>query len=98
MEVCPVCGLPKTLCVCKTIEKEEARIKIFVEKRRFGKPTTIIEGITNNPKEIVSKLKQKLACGGTFKRNHIELQGNHKDKVKEILIKLGYKEDQIEII
>jgi len=95
-EICPVCGLPKSLCICKTIEQAEQKIKIFVEKRRFGKPTTIIEGI-NNGKEIIKQLKAKLACGGTVKNNHIELQGNHKNKLKEILIKLGYSEDQIEI-
>jgi translation initiation factor 1 len=96
-EVCPVCGLPKALCVCKTIEKEEAKIRISVEKRRFGKFTTIIEGIKENPKELASKLKQKLACGGTYKNNRIELQGNHKDKLKEILVELGYKQEQIEV-
>jgi translation initiation factor 1 len=96
-EVCPVCGLPKSLCVCKAIEKEEAKIKIFVEKRRFGKVATIIEGIEKNPKEIASKLKQRLACGGTYKNNRIELQGNHKDRLKEILVELGYKREQIEV-
>ncbi|MBI2005205.1 MAG: stress response translation initiation inhibitor YciH, partial [Candidatus Aenigmarchaeota archaeon] len=37
------------------------------------------------------------ACGGTVKEGHIELQGNHKNKAKEILVKLGYSEEQIEI-
>jgi translation initiation factor 1 len=97
-EVCKICGLPKSLCTCRAREREEVKIKIFTERRRFGKLTTVIEGITENPKQIASKLKQRLACGGTFKKNHIELQGNHKDRVKEILIEFGYSEDQIEII
>ena len=96
--VCPKCGLPLELCICKTIEREAEKIRVYVEKRRFGKPTTIIEGIKENPKEIVSKLKSKLACGGTFKKGHIELQGDHRNKIKEILVKLGYNEEQIEII
>ncbi len=97
-EVCSKCGLPKEICVCAAIEKEKQKIRIFIEKRRFGKPTTIIEGITENTKEIVSQLKQKLACGGTFKDNHIELQGDHRMKLKEILLKMGYSEEQIELI
>ncbi|NOX71808.1 MAG: stress response translation initiation inhibitor YciH, partial [Candidatus Micrarchaeota archaeon] len=28
-EICPKCGLPKDLCVCTTIAKEEEKIKIY---------------------------------------------------------------------
>jgi translation initiation factor 1 len=49
-------------------------------------------------KEITSQLKQKLACGGTFKKGHIELQGDHRAKIKELLVRLGYSEDLIEIV
>ena len=46
-------------------------------------------------KKIAKSLKNELACGGTFKDNMIELQGNHTKKVKEILVKLGFDEDSI---
>lgn len=95
--ICSRCGLPTDLCVCQIIEKEEERINIYIEKRRFNKPITIIEGIKENQKEILSQLKTKLACGGTFKKNHLELQGDHRSKIKELLVKLGYREEQIEI-
>ena len=97
-EICPVCGLPKpSLCVCGTIEKEEQKIKVFVEKRKFNKPITIIDGITANGKEISKQLKSKLACGGTFKDNRIELMGNHTPRIKELLVGLGYSKDQIDV-
>jgi len=96
-EICPKCGLPLDLCVCRVLEKEAQKIKVFVEKRRFGKNTTIIEGITDRPKEVLKFLKSKLACGGTYKNNHLELQGDHRAKIKDLLIQLGYKEEQIEI-
>lgn len=96
-EICSKCGLPKSLCVCKVIEKEVQKIRVFLEKRRFGKQATIIEGISEGSKEIASKLKQKLACGGTVKEGHIELQGDHRARIKDILVKLGYSEEQIEI-
>lgn len=95
-EVCKNCGLPLDLCVCKTIDREVQKIRISMEKRKFGKPVTIIEGINDNAKEVASQIKAKLACGGTFKDGHIELQGDHKSRLKGILVKLGYNEDQIE--
>ncbi len=100
VEICPVCGLPKDLCTCKTIEREEQRIKIFLDKRRYGKNVTIIDGITDvaSAKDIAKKLKKKLGCGGTVKEGVIELQGDHRKKVKEELQKMGYREDQIEVI
>lgn len=99
-EICPKCGLPKELCTCGVIEREERKIKIFVENRRFGKKTTIIEGIPEkkDAKQLASNLKSKLACGGTFKKGRIELQGDHRPRLKELLTNLGYDETQIEII
>lgn len=68
-------------------------------KRSFGKWVTIIEGITEdaNPKGIAKKLKSALACGGTYKEGKIEIQGNHKNKIKKLLIDAGFGEDQIEV-
>ena len=36
-EVCQDCGLPKDLCVCETIAKEQQKIEVSTEKRKFGK-------------------------------------------------------------
>jgi translation initiation factor 1 len=87
------------LCVCKTIAKEEAKIKVYGVKRSFGKAVTIIEGIDEkaNPKELSKKLKTKLSCGGTYKEGRIELRGNHKDKLKAILMEMGFPEDKIQV-
>lgn len=97
--ICDKCGLPKSLCVCETIAKEKEKIKILTVRRRFGKFITLVEGIGKDadPKRILKELKTRLACGGTMKDKSIELQGNHKQKVKGILIKLGFPEDQIDV-
>jgi translation initiation factor 1 len=98
-EVCPICGLPKDLCICKTIAKEEAKIKVYLVKRSFGKSVTIIEGIEEkaNPKDLAKKLKSKLACGGTYKNGKIELRGDHRNKLKNLLIEVGFPEEKIEV-
>jgi len=99
-EICPICGLPKDLCVCEEVAKEQQYIFIKVGKRRYGKEVTIIEGINSNEinlNELAKFLKSKLACGGTVKNGVIELQGNHISKVKELLVKKGFNPDRIKI-
>lgn len=96
-EICPTCGLPKNLCVCGEIAKESQKITIKIIRRRFGKKVTVVTGFDDEKtvKELSKTLKKKLACGGTAKDKEIELQGDHRKKVKEILIKEGYKEELI---
>ncbi len=98
MDICPKCGLPIQACVCKEIAKTEQRIKVKTDKRRYGKMMTLVDGLSNDVdmKEIAKTLKSELACGGTIKNSIIELQGDHRKKVKPILIKLGFPEDTIE--
>lgn len=97
-EICPKCGLPKELCTCDIREREVQKIRVLIERRKWGKPITIVEGVTENGKQLAKQLKSKLACGGTFKNGHIELQGDHRPKMKELLTKFGYETEQIEII
>lgn len=97
--ICPKCGLPQDLCVCETIAREQQKIEVKTEKRKFGKKYTIINGIKKdaNLDEIAKKLKTKFACGGTTKSGHIELQGDHKNRAKQALVELGFPEETIEI-
>ena len=97
MDICPKCGLPKQACICEEIAKSEQRITVSIEKRRFGKITTIISGLGKevNIKDLGKKLKNELACGGTVKDGTIELQGDHRKKIRQALIRLGFKEEQI---
>ncbi|WP_297186958.1 stress response translation initiation inhibitor YciH [Thermococcus sp.] len=84
----------------KEVLKEQQRIRVYIEKARYGKLKTIIEGIDEkefNLDEIAKKLKAKLACGGTAKNGRIELQGDHREKVKRLLANFGFSEDLIEV-
>ncbi|MAG21998.1 MAG: stress response translation initiation inhibitor YciH [Candidatus Diapherotrites archaeon] len=97
-DICPKCGLPQNLCVCQEIAKEEQKIKIKTDRRRFGKVVTIVSGLESsvNPTEIMKELKRKLACGGTAKDDEIILQGEHRAKVKDFLLSKGFKEELID--
>ncbi len=99
-EICVKCGLPKELCVCETIAKESQKITVKLVKKKFNKISTVVEGIDEkeiNLKELAKKLKSQFACGGTAKEGRIELQGDHKQKVKEILIQSGFASETIEV-
>ncbi len=98
MDICPKCGLPLQACVCKEIAKTEQRIKIEIDKRRYGKVITLVTGLSKDVdmKELAKNLKSELACGGTIKNDTIELQGDHRKKVKPALVKLGFPEETIE--
>ena len=99
--ICTKCGLPKELCVCETIAKEAHKITVMLVQKRYKKNVTIIKGIDTSKidiKQILKSLKSRLACGGTYKNNEIELQGDHRSRVKQILVKEGFPENIIEII
>ena len=99
-EICPVCGLPTELCVCEEMSKEQQRIRIRIENKRWGKKYTIIDGIDSKDmklNKLASQLKAKCACGGTAKNDQIMLQGDHRQVVREVLIDLGFPEENIEI-
>lgn len=92
-DICQVCGLPKEICVCEDIAREQQKISIAVDKRRYGKMMTVVDGVNPNEVDInalVSKLKSICACGGTIKEGKIELQGDHRTRVKETLEKMGF--------
>ncbi len=99
-DLCSVCGLPQDLCVCEEIAKEEQIIRVFLEKRRYGKNYTLVTGIDPNEVDLsalAKKLKSKLACGGTQKEGRIELQGDHRYKIKQILEDFGFPANNIEV-
>ncbi len=99
-EICQICGLVKELCVCETIAKESQKILVYIERKKFNKNYTIVEGIDEKEidlKDLAKKLKSELACGGTIKDGKIELQGEHKQKTKKILIDYGFALSSIEV-
>lgn len=100
MAVCEVCGLPDELCVCEDIARETQKIKVYTTKRRFGKLMTVIEGINDKDidlKELVKKFKTECACGGTTKDGRIELQGDHAEKARTMLMAAGFSPELINV-
>ena len=98
MEICPKCGLPEQACVCEQIAKSSQKIRVATEKKRYGKVVTTVTGFGSgiDVKQIAKDLKNKLACGGTCKGDSVELQGDHRNKIKGLLVEFGFDETSIE--
>lgn len=63
-------------------------------KGRKGKTVTVITGFQSKSEtlaELLKQLKNQCGSGGTIKDNTLEIQGDHKEKVVQILTNLGYK-------
>ncbi len=93
-DICSVCGLPKELCMCEEIAREQQSVRIYTDSRRYGKIVTVVDGIDSTDIDIddlARKLKNKCAAGGTAKEGKIELQGDHKKKVAQTLEEMGFK-------
>jgi translation initiation factor 1 len=90
--VCEVCGLPKEICVCEELSREQAPLRVRIDTRRYGKAVTVVEGFTDdaNVSSLAKELKRFVAAGGTVKDGHIELQGDHRHKVVAMLRGKGY--------
>ena len=97
MDIDPRFSLPSSANAFEEIAKSEQKIIISTVARRYGKLTTLVSGFDKSfdIKGTSKHLKEKLACGGTVKDGTIELQGNHKKQVKQILIDLGFSQDSI---
>jgi translation initiation factor 1 len=73
--------------------QQNVRIQVS-RKGKGGKTVTVITGFQASSETLTSLLKQlKSQCGsgGTVKENELEIQGDHKQKLLDILVKLGYK-------
>lgn len=99
-EICPTCGLPRDICVCGEISKEQQRIRVRLETRKWRRAVTIVNGINDKDTDLgrlAQKLKTFCACGGTAKNNEIILQGDHREKVRSYLVQIGYPETNVEV-
>ena len=63
-------------------------------KGRGGKTVTLVKNLVlseNDYKTLLKTIKQTCGSGGTLKEGVIEIQGDHREKIAELLRKLGYK-------
>lgn len=93
-DICSTCGLPDELCVCADVSKDQSSVEVHLDERRYGKEVTIVEGLDDldvDVKSLASELKSALACGGTYDDDYIELQGDHLNRIDDVLDERGFE-------
>lgn len=96
--ICPRCGWPERDCTCsgRSEETVPARpvAKVRVEKKgRGGKTVTVIDGLPRNTaflKELSQELRRACGTGGAVCETGVELQGDMRDRVREVLLRKGF--------
>lgn len=97
-KMCPSCGRAKKDCVCvkrSQPSKGDGTVRVYMERKgRKGKGVTVVKNIpldTHDLKLFAKQLKQRCGTGGTVKNSNIEIQGDFRDIILEILKTAGYK-------
>ena len=79
----------------QTLPKERQQLHVYFERAgRKGKTVTLIDGFIGTKddlKTLEKLLKSRCGTGGSSKDGQIVIQGNLVEKIKEILLKEGYK-------
>ena len=95
---CPECEKSIDECSCNpSANARDGLMTVRVSstnKGRKGKTVTLIKGLRMNHSELkdyAGKLKKKTGTGGSLKDGVIEIQGDYRDRIGEILKKDGWE-------
>ena len=97
--MCPVCRQPLSACTCRAaaqaVPAGDGVVRVSREtKGRGGKAVTLVRGLRLDAVALAAAGKQlRTACGsgGTVKDDVVEVQGDHVERVIELLTIEGYK-------
>ena len=77
-----------------TLPKEEQQLRVWLKRLGGGRLLTVVKEFVGADDELLSLgkvLKMKCSSGGTVKNGDILIQGDHRDKIVNLLNEKGYK-------
>jgi len=96
--ICPTCGWPAKRCRCSSAldqavpDRITARLRIEKAGRK-GKTVTVVEGLPRNRdflKQLAGELKRACGTGGKAGDTHVEIQGDQRDTLRDLLRTKGW--------
>ena len=97
--VCPGCGWPAETCRCsKNLTPRDEAVpakvtaKLRLENRSSGKHVTVVDNLPKNAAylaELLAVLKKACGTGGRPGEGSIELQGDQRERLRDLLVRRG---------
>ena len=94
--MCPACRNPVAQCSCNlaAVARGDGVVRVSREtKGRGGKAVTVVRGVplaADQLAELGKQLRTSCGCGGTVKDGVIEVQGDHAERVVDLLKARGH--------
>ncbi len=85
---------PRKSTVQNEILEPSKHFLMFKKEKRRGKTVTLVGEFQLSKDEAratLKTLKKKLGCGGSYKDNWMEFQGELKEKLRELLLQEGFR-------
>jgi len=103
VDSCPSCGKRRDRCSCATPRTAQSPppavprdgvVRIMRDrKNRGGKVVTVVAGLPvagAGLAQVAADLKRACGTGGTVKGDLVEVQGDHRDRIADLLRQRGY--------
>ncbi len=77
-----------------TLDPSKQNLKIWLDRLKGGRVATVVRGFVGSSDDLAAlgkELKKSCGVGGTAKDGEIIIQGDHRDRIVELLTKAGYR-------
>lgn len=78
----------------ETLAPAKQNLRVWLDRLKGGRVATVVRGFVGSDDDLIAlgkELKKSCGVGGTAKDGEIIIQGDHRDRVVDLLTKAGYR-------